>query len=145
MHISLWLWYSAPTPVAWGIVGLLQKLSTNYVSAESSLIWLVVGFLVLEPLLYPGKVIFHYSATNVAFMGGSGRPAECFWRLGAVCGPQERRKSFDRGAADRALPLGCHRAGAIYPARIHYQVAVVGSGVRTDCGGVAISLRVEDA
>lgn len=72
MHIPLWLWYSALTLVAWGIVGLFQKLSTNYVSAESSLIWLVVGFLVLEPLLYPGKVVFHYSATNVAWavLGG---------------------------------------------------------------------------
>jgi transporter family protein len=64
--------YSAITVLAWGVVGLLQKLSTNYISAESSLIWLVVGFLLLEPLVYPGAAGFHYSRINLtwALLGG---------------------------------------------------------------------------
>jgi transporter family protein len=45
----------------WGGVGLLQKLSTNYISAESALIWLVVGYALLLPWLYPGRVLFTYS------------------------------------------------------------------------------------
>ncbi len=65
MHIAPWFWFGTITLVSWGIVGLLQKLSTNYISAESSLIWLVVGFSLLEPLLYPGKAVFHYSAWNL--------------------------------------------------------------------------------
>lgn len=64
MHVPPWFLYAVITLVAWGIVGLLQKLSTNYISAESSLIWLVVGFLLLEPLLYPAAGI-HYSAWNL--------------------------------------------------------------------------------
>jgi transporter family protein len=67
MHIAPWLVFSAITVVAWGIVGLLQKLSTNLISAESSLIWLVVGFLLLEPFFYPGKTVFHYSSWNLAW------------------------------------------------------------------------------
>src|SRR6201994_2855712 len=67
MHLPPWVWYSVITVVAWGIVGLLQKLSTNYISAESSLIWLVVGFLVLQPLLYPGQAVFHYSPWNLTW------------------------------------------------------------------------------
>jgi|ERR1700740_1058719 bacterial/archaeal transporter family protein len=67
MHFPLWLWYSAITVVAWGVVGLLQKLSTNYISAESSLIWLVVGFLLLEPLFYPGAAVFHYTGWNLTW------------------------------------------------------------------------------
>ena len=67
MHTPPWLWYAAVTLIAWGIVGLLQKLSTNYISAESSLIWLVVGFLLLEPLLYPGPSVLHYSGWNLAW------------------------------------------------------------------------------
>jgi bacterial/archaeal transporter family protein len=67
MHAPPWLWYAAVTLIAWGIVGLLQKLSTNYISAESSLIWLVVGFLLLEPLFYPGAGVFHYSAWNLTW------------------------------------------------------------------------------
>lgn len=53
--------------VAWGVVGLLQKLSTNYISAESSLIWLVVGFFVLQPFLYPGRVVFTYSTRSLSW------------------------------------------------------------------------------
>lgn len=67
MHVPPWFWYAVVTLVAWGIVGLLQKLSTNYISAESSLIWLVVGFLLLEPLLYPGKAVLRYSAWNLTW------------------------------------------------------------------------------
>jgi bacterial/archaeal transporter family protein len=72
MHVPPWLWYSAITLVAWGVVGLLQKLSTNHISAESSLIWLVVGFLLLEPLLYPGEAVFHYSKWNLLWALASG-------------------------------------------------------------------------
>jgi len=72
MHIPPWYWFAAVTLVTWGIVGLLQKLSTNYISAESSLIWLVVGFILLEPLLYPGRAVLHYSAWNLTWALVSG-------------------------------------------------------------------------
>jgi transporter family protein len=65
IHLAPWFWFAVVTLLAWGIVGLLQKLSTNHISAESSLIWLVVGFLLLEPMLYPGKSLFVYSGWNV--------------------------------------------------------------------------------
>jgi transporter family protein len=67
LHLAPWFWFAVVTLVAWGIVGLLQKLSTNYISAESSLIWLVVGFLLLEPLFYPGRAAWNYSAWNLAW------------------------------------------------------------------------------
>ena len=67
MHIPAWLVYSLLTVIAWGIVGLLQKLSTNYISAESSLIWLVVGFLLIAPFFYTGTALFRYSRTNLVF------------------------------------------------------------------------------
>jgi hypothetical protein len=38
MQIGPWFWFAAVTLLTWGIVGLLQKLSTNYISAESPLI-----------------------------------------------------------------------------------------------------------
>jgi transporter family protein len=67
MHIPPWFWFALVTLLSWGIAGLLQKLSTNHISAESSLIWLVVGFLLLEPFLYPGKSVFAYSAANLTW------------------------------------------------------------------------------
>ena len=72
MHLAPWFLYSVVTVVAWGIVGLLQKLSTNHLSAESSLIWLVVGFVAMEPLFYPGRAVFHYSTWNLAAALASG-------------------------------------------------------------------------
>jgi transporter family protein len=67
IHLAPWFWFVAITLLSWGVVGLLQKLSTNHVSAESSLIWLVVGFLLLQPALYPGKVLFSYSGWNLTW------------------------------------------------------------------------------
>ena len=65
IHLAPWFWFAVIVLLAWGVVGLLQKLSTNYISAESSLIWLVAGFLLLEPLMYPGRAVFHYSRWNL--------------------------------------------------------------------------------
>ena len=67
MQLAPWLGFAAVTLLSWGIVGLLQKLSTNHISAESSLIWLVVGFVLLEPFMYPGSALFHYSAWNLTW------------------------------------------------------------------------------
>lgn len=67
MHVPPWFWFAVITLLTWGIVGLLQKLSTNYISAESSLIWLVAGYVLLEPLFYPGKTTLHYSAVSLTW------------------------------------------------------------------------------
>ncbi len=65
MNIPPWFLFAALVLVCWGIVGLLQKLSTNRVSAESALIWLVVGFLLLTPVFYPGTSVFHHSTRSL--------------------------------------------------------------------------------
>jgi len=46
-----WVTFSIAAVVCWGIMGLLQKLTTNYISADSVLIWDRVGYLVLLPWL----------------------------------------------------------------------------------------------
>ena len=68
MHIPPWSFFAVLVLLCWGVVGLLQKLSTNRVSAESALIWLVVGFLLLTPVFYPGRSIFHYSTRSLLFI-----------------------------------------------------------------------------
>jgi transporter family protein len=67
MHLPPWFWFGLITLVSWGIVGLLQKLSTNHLSAEWALVWLAVGFFFLEPWLYPGRILFTYSAHSLAW------------------------------------------------------------------------------
>lgn len=72
MHPPAWLWFALIVLFSWGAVGLLQKLSTNYLSAEWALVWLAVGFFVLEPWLYPGRALFTYSTRSLgwALLGG---------------------------------------------------------------------------
>jgi transporter family protein len=45
------MFYSLLVIVLWGIVGLFQKLGTNRVSADSLLIWLMAGYVLLLPWL----------------------------------------------------------------------------------------------
>ena len=67
LPIPSWCWPAAVVLLTWGTVGLLQKLSTNYLSAESALIWLVGGYVVLLPWLYTGKSIFTFPARSLVF------------------------------------------------------------------------------
>lgn len=62
-----WFFFAAVILLSWGVVGLLQKLSTNHLSAESALIWLVVGFLLLQPLFYTGKAILDFPVTSLTW------------------------------------------------------------------------------
>ncbi|MEX2303169.1 MAG: EamA family transporter [Bryobacterales bacterium] len=47
-----WLLYSLASLVGYGAVGLLQKLTTNRISGESSLVFYSLGYLVLFPLFW---------------------------------------------------------------------------------------------
>lgn len=68
MHIAAWLLFTILALLCFGVVGLLQKLSTDLISAESALVWLIVGFLTLQPFLYPGQSVLSYSARSIAFV-----------------------------------------------------------------------------
>jgi transporter family protein len=67
MHVAPWFWFVVIVLVAWGVVGIFQKLSTNYISAESTLVWLMVGLLLFEPFVYPGKQLLHYCRHSLAY------------------------------------------------------------------------------
>lgn len=67
-----WIWFACITLITWGLVGLLQKLCTNCISAESSLIWLVAGFVLLEPLLYRSSLSTYSRRSLIwAILGGT--------------------------------------------------------------------------
>lgn len=51
--METWVIYACVATICWGVVGLLQKLGTNRVSARSLLVWLIVGFAALLPMLWP--------------------------------------------------------------------------------------------
>jgi transporter family protein len=46
-----WGYYSVIVILLWGVVGLLQKLGANRLSARALLIWVTFGYLILVPAL----------------------------------------------------------------------------------------------
>lgn len=72
MHLAPWLLFTILALLCFGVVGLLQKLSTDLISAESALIWLIVGFLLLQPFLYPGRSVLNYSIRSLTFVFSAG-------------------------------------------------------------------------
>ncbi len=68
MHVTPCFVYAVVVVLTWGIVGLLQKLSTNEISAESSSIWIVAGFFLLTPIFYPGRSLFKYPARSLLYV-----------------------------------------------------------------------------
>ncbi|MGH9396933.1 MAG: EamA family transporter [Terriglobia bacterium] len=78
MNLPPWFWLAIIVLVSWGVVGLLQKLSTNHLSAETAFAWLVVGFFILDPWLYSKPSFLQYSVKSLtwvllsAFLNGLG-------------------------------------------------------------------------
>ena len=67
-----WMLYTILALTCFGVVGFLQKISTDRVSAESALVWLIVGFMLLLPFIYTGPSLFHYSKHSIAFVVAGG-------------------------------------------------------------------------
>ena len=67
-----WLLYTLLALICFGIVGFLQKVSTDRVSAESALVWLIVGFVLLLPFIYTGPATFHYPARSMLYVVAGG-------------------------------------------------------------------------
>ena len=68
-----WFWLSILTLVFFGISGITQKLSTNYISFEMSFVWFSVAFIVISLIIVAGFTLdWHISGGLVALaaLGG---------------------------------------------------------------------------
>jgi transporter family protein len=70
--LAPWLLYTILALACFGIVGFLQKVSTDRVSAESALVWLIVGFMLLLPFIYSGPSMFQYPPRSIAYVVAGG-------------------------------------------------------------------------
>lgn len=70
--MNSWFLFAALALICWGVVGLFQKLSTNYLSSGSALVWLAVGYFLFLPLVYPHESLAAYSKRSLlyALLGG---------------------------------------------------------------------------
>jgi bacterial/archaeal transporter family protein len=71
--MNSWALYACIAVLCWGTVGLLQKLGTNRISSRSLLIWLIVGFAALLPLLWRGGNLsgLSWRVLLVGLLGGA--------------------------------------------------------------------------
>jgi transporter family protein len=60
-----WMTLSLVAVVLWGIVGLLQKITTNHISADAVLIWDRVGYLILLPFLLADVHLLHVGPKDI--------------------------------------------------------------------------------
>jgi len=77
--LSLWMGYALLTLVLWGLTGLTQKLATNYVSVELSLIFFSAAFvpiagviLILQPLDWKISALAWFLAILGGVLNGLG-------------------------------------------------------------------------
>jgi transporter family protein len=101
--MTTWLHLALLAAVLWGVVGLLQKLGSNRISASSLLIWVTVGYLLAIPLFWKSAGLGTLSgkALLLGVVAGSVNGVGT-WLLFAA---------FERGAkASVAVPLT-----ALYP------------------------------
>lgn len=66
MHIT-WIGFTIVTLLAWGSAGVLGKLSTNRMPAESLMVLAVLGTLAIQPLVFPHESLSIYSHRAIAF------------------------------------------------------------------------------
>src|ERR1700720_880412 len=57
-----WMAYASFAIVLWGVNGLFMKMGTNRISAQSMVIWVTAGFVVLLPFLLSGTTLTGLSA-----------------------------------------------------------------------------------
>jgi uncharacterized membrane protein len=88
MHIAPWLVIVVVVLVLWGLTAIFQKLTTNYISAESTLILRTVAFLLIVPIIYPGRELFHHSlrALSYGFLAGLLSALGCIGLFAAMKG-----------------------------------------------------------
>jgi uncharacterized membrane protein len=88
MHIAPWLVIVAVVLVLWGLTAIFQKLTTNYISAEFTLVLRTVAFLLIVPFIYPGTQLFHHSlhALLYGFLAGLLSALGCIGLFAAMKG-----------------------------------------------------------
>ena len=68
MHASPWLWFAVLAILTWGIAGVLQKISTNGITAESTTIWVMAGYFLIQPWIYRSEALSKYPLRSVVFL-----------------------------------------------------------------------------
>lgn len=65
MHSYMWLLLCLVVVMSWGVLGVFEKLASNYLTPESALIWVAIGFMLLQPLIASPHSLLQYSTASL--------------------------------------------------------------------------------
>jgi len=135
MHIAPWLVIAAVVLVVWGVTAIFQKVTTNYISAESTLVLRTVGYLLVVPIIYPGKELFHHSlrAQSYGFLAGLLCALGC---LGLFAAMKSGGKASIVGPLSALYPV---IVVIFSPLVLHESITLL-QGVGVLCGLIAVVL-----
>jgi uncharacterized membrane protein len=135
MHIAPWLVIVAVVLVVWGVTAIFQKVTTNYISAESTLVLRTVGYLLIVPIIYPGKELFHHSlrASSYGFLAGLLCALGC---LGLFAAMKSGGKASIVGPLSALYPV---IVVILSPLVLHESITLL-QGVGVLCGLIAVVL-----
>jgi transporter family protein len=72
MRIPLWLGFAALALVFWGITGITQKLSTNRISSERSLLWFAWAMVTISAIIAAAAHVQLHIRVSVMILAISG-------------------------------------------------------------------------
>jgi len=53
MQFFLWLGLCLIVVIAWGVLGLFEKLATDHLAPSAALVWVAIGFMLLQAVVFP--------------------------------------------------------------------------------------------
>ncbi len=65
MNGSLWMSLAILALLSWGAVGVFQKMAVDRVGVQTALVWVAVGFMLLQPLVLPPISVLNYSSRSL--------------------------------------------------------------------------------
>ncbi len=65
MNGSLWMSLAILALLSWGAVGVFQKMAVDRIGVQTALVWVAVGFMLLQPLVLPTISVLNYSSRSL--------------------------------------------------------------------------------
>jgi len=71
MQVFIWLGLCLVVVIAWGILGIFEKLATDHLRPAVALVWVAIGFMLLQAFAVPTS-FWRYPTSSLAWALANG-------------------------------------------------------------------------
>ena len=71
MQFFLWLGLCIIVVIAWGVLGLFEKLATDHLAPAAALVWVAIGFMLLQAVAFP-HAFWRYPSSSLVWALANG-------------------------------------------------------------------------